>query len=76
MGIWEIEMGIPQTHFELDDGAVMSVSILRIANQPMFKYLDVKEAESSLLPPRLCVQGVDVSIEAGKSKIPCGIDTF
>ena len=34
----------------------------------MFKYLDVKEAESPLLPALLFVAGLEVSKEAGSSK--------
>ena len=45
-------------------------------NPPGDKYLDVKEAEASLLPPRICVAGLEVSLEAGQSKSHFGIATI
>ena len=42
----------------------------------MFKYLDVKEEEDSLLPSRLCAAGLEVPKEAHRSKIPFGVATF
>ena len=52
------------------------VSVARIENSPIDKYLAVKEAEDSLLHSRLCAAGLEVSKDADQSEIPFGIDTF
>ena len=52
------------------------VFVSRIGNSPIVKYLDVEEAESSLLHARLFLSGLEVPKDAAQIEIPFGIDTF
>ena len=48
----------------------------QIENSPSFEYLAVKEEEASLLPVRLCDDGLEVSKDPDQSASPFGIATF
>ena len=53
-----------------------AVFVSRIENSPIIKYLDVKEAEASIPPARLCAAGLDVSKDADQVESSFGIATF
>ena len=54
----------------------VAVFVSRIGNSHIIKHLDVKEAEDSLLPDRLCAAGLDVSKDADRIESAIGVATF